>query len=46
MLSVSDLLDDGLHADHRSGDAGCSHSGVEVDDPDLRHAQHRPHLSV
>ena len=48
MLSVcaSDLLDDGLHADHRPGDAAGSHAGLEVDDPPLRHPQHHPPLPL
>lgn len=48
MLSVcvSGLLDAGLHADHPAGDVGGPHSGLEVDDPDLRQPQHHPHLPL
>lgn len=48
MLSVyvSDLLDDGLHPHHRAWDVTGSHSGLEVDDPSVRHPQCRPHLPL
>lgn len=45
-LCVSDLLDDGLHADHHTGNGGGSLSGLEVDDPDLSHPQCHPHLPL
>lgn len=45
-LCVSDLLDDGLHPHHHTGNVIGSHSGLEVDDPALRHPQYPPHLPL
>ena len=41
-----DLLDAGLHADHRAGHDGGAHLRLEVDDPPLRHPQRRAPLPV
>lgn len=45
-LCVSDLLDDWLHTHHNPGNVVGSHSGLEVDDPALRHPQCYPHLPL
>lgn len=46
VCASSDLLDAGLHVDHRARDATGSHAGLEMDDPAVRHSKHHPRLSL